>query len=186
MNKVLIFIAILISSGLQAQYQYEPNFKNPFGLPNPDAPSNIKDYKELIGISNCESIARGSGSEWGEPVDMTWEFKYIMNGMAVQDQTLKEDGTHSGSIRMFSADSSKWYIYYYSTTGVPETLQTWTGNRIDDKIILYKDQKSPNGYEGFYKITFSGISDNSFNWLGEWVSTDESIKFPVWKISCTK
>ncbi len=185
----LAFIVVLValkSSLLLAQTEYSPTKENPFGKPNPNAPAEIMDYEPLIGLSDCNSYRIGNDNKWLPPVKMTWEFKYIMNGMAVQDQTLKEDGIHSGSIRQFNADSSAWYVHYYTTASASSSLKTWTGGKNNDKIILYSDQKAPNGMDGLYKISFYDISTEGFNWIGEWVNQDESIIFPTWRIECKK
>ncbi len=178
----LFFLMNLIAWG---QTEYEPSKAYPFGQPNPNAPKEIMDFLPLIGICDCTSQTRNQDQTWTEPNKMTWEFKYIMNGMAIQDQTLKEDGNHSGSIRQFIADSSKWYVHYYSTTPAP-IMSTWEGNKKEDKIILYKKQKAPNGMDGFYKLSFFDINDNGYKWIGEWVDSTESVSFPTWKIECTK
>lgn len=189
MNTKHILIAVIVllkSSILIAQNEFEPTATNPYGQPNPDAPDEIKDYQPLIGICDCKSYKLGKDNKWQAPVNMSWEFKYIMNGMAIQDQTLKDDGIHSGSIRQFNADSSSWYVHYYTTAIASPVLRTWKGGKKGDEIILYSSQKSPNGIDGFYKIRFFNISDKGFNWLGEWVNTDETIAFPTWKIDCKK
>ena len=60
-------------------------------------------------------------------------------------------------------------------------------NKVEDgKIILYRDQKAPNGMEGKYKITFSDITKDGFNWFGEWVTPDESFSYASWYIFCRK
>jgi len=187
MKKIILISTLLLSSiAINAQYSYEPSKEFPFGRPNPEAPEQIRDFEPMIGLCNCKSVARNQDGTWGEPIDMLWKFKYITNGMAVQDETLKADGTHSGSIRQYNADSSKWYVHYYSTRGIPKTLPAWEGNKIDDKIVLYKDQKAPNGMEGYYRLTFYDISKTGYKWIGEWVNKDESIVFPTWKIECVK
>lgn len=140
----------------------------------------------MIGICDCISIRKGSDGAWGDSVNMSWEFRYILNGMAVQDLTLKSDGLHSGSIRQYNADSSSWYVHYYSSASASARLGTWEGGNSGDDIILYKDQNAPNGAEGKYKITFSDITEDGFNWIGEWVTPDESVVFPTWKIFCEK
>ena len=169
-----------------AQYEYEPSESHPFGLPNPNAPSEIKDFQAMIGICDCLSSRIGKDGNWLEADKMTWEFKYIMNGMAIQDQTLKEDGLHTGNIRQFNSDSSLWYVHYYTSAAAPSTLATWQGGKKNETILLYKEQKSPNGMDGKYRITFKDISENGYSWLGEWINMDESIVFPTWKIECTK
>ena len=179
-------LIVVCSYSLYGQYLYEPSPEHPYGLPHPDAPEQIKDYQPMIGKCDCTSLRRDQEGKWLEPESMTWEFKYILNGMGVQDQTLKEDGGHSGSIRQYLTDSSQWYVHYYSTTFPTTTLSTWSGGKVYNNIILYKDQTAPNGMEGKYKITFSEISELGFNWLGEWVNLDESFKYPTWKIKCIK
>ena len=181
----LLCVHVLIG---QNNYKYEPSTIHPFGVPNPEAPPQILDFAPLIGECDCKSTARNADQTWQEtPVDMIWRFKYIMNGFGVQDETLKADGGHSGSIRQFSQDSSKWYVHYYSNKGVTPVLSAWSGNKNEEgNIILYKKQKAPNGTEGFYKINFYDISEEGFKWLGEWVNTAETFSFPTWKIECKK
>lgn len=189
MPKNILLIAILLTLsavGLQAQQQYEPTESSPFGLPNPEAPPEIKDYQSLIGICDCTSQRIGADGVWGDSVTMIWEFRYIMNGMAVQDLTLKEDGGHSGSIRQYNADSSRWYVHYFSTAGAAPQLATWEGGYKGEEIVLYKEQTAPNGMEGMYRITFYDISDEGFRWKGEWVDQSQTVVFPTWKIDCTK
>ena len=169
------------------QYNFDPSQEHPFGLPNPDAPQEILDFAPLIGECDCKSTARNADQTWGDPVDMIWRFKYIMNGMAVQDETLKADGKHSGSIRQFIADSTKWYVHYYSSGSPSTILPAWEGNKNDaGNIVLYREQKAPNGMDGFFRLTFSNMDSEGYDWEGAWVSPDESIVYPTWKIACTR
>jgi ketosteroid isomerase-like protein len=184
---ILVFAFCTGSIGYSQSYDYEPSAEHPFGLPNPEAPPQIVDFSPIIGECDCQSVRRNPDQSWGEPVKMTWRFKYIMNGMAVQDETLKADGIHSGSIRQFNVDSSRWYVHYYTSGSASSTLRAWEGNKNEQgDIVLYNEQKAPNGMDGFFKITFSEMSGTGFKWLGEWVSKDESISFPTWKIDCIK
>ncbi|RNC83561.1 MAG: hypothetical protein ED556_13490 [Winogradskyella sp.] len=188
MKKALLLFTLIMSSSLAfGQYQNEPSKEFPYGKAHPDAPEQIKDFQPLIGKCKCKSTARKQDGSWNETIDMNWVFKYIMNGKAVQDETLKTDGGHSGSIRQFIADSSKWYVHYYSSVGPTTVLPAWEGNKTEDgKIILYRDQTAPNGMEGFYRITFYDITDKGYNWIGEWVDKTEKIVYPTWKIECLK
>lgn len=169
------------------QYAYDSSPEHPYGLPNPEAPQELLDFAPLIGECNCSSVSRNPDQSWGEPVDMIWRFKYIMNGLGVQDETLIADGRYSGSIRQFVKDSTRWYVHYYSSVAPSTILPAWEGNKSENgDIVLYREQKAPNGLDGFYKITFSEIVASGFKWLGEWVNPDESISYPTWKIDCTK
>lgn len=187
--KTQIICALLALSSLNsfAQYEYAPSEEFPFGRPNPDAPEQIKDYEPMIGTCHCQSFRKGPDGNWGEPVDMIWTFQYIMNGFGVQDRTLKSDGAHSGSIRQYDADSAKWFVHFY-TSPVPGSapLSHWTGNREEDKIILFKPQKSPQGFDGYSRLTFYNFSEQGYQWIGEWVDANQTIVFPFWKIDCKR
>ncbi|WP_422105688.1 hypothetical protein [Winogradskyella sp.] len=192
LNKTLLFFSVslltLSACKLHAQSEYEPSQKHPYGLPNPEAPEQVKDFEPMIGECNCKSTARNPDGTWQDTQNMVWKWKYIMNGNAVQDETIKEDGGHSGSIRQFIADSSKWYVHYYSIKFPPTTLPTWEGNKTEDgnKIVLYRDQTAPNGMEGFYRLTFYDMSETGYKWVGEWVDKAEKITYPTWKIECER
>lgn len=189
MKKLIFFLYLVAASNTYSfgQYDYEVNEENPFGKLNPEAPAQTADFAPLIGECKCKSQKRAPGNTWSNEVDMIWRWKYIMNGMAVQDETLKADNVHSGSIRQYNADSLKWYVHYYTSSGAPNRLPAWEGSRTEGgEIILYREQAAPNGTEGFYRLTFFNITNEGFDWKGEWVNTDETFAYTTWKISCTK
>lgn len=182
----LLLIALSLSVPLIGQYAYEPNEEHPFGSYNPAAPEALQEYDLLIGECACTSTSRGQDGTWQDGVAMTWRFKYIMNGWAIQDETLKADGKHSGSIRQYSLKEAHWLIHYYAGSSPAASLPTWTGGKSGDKLIYKRPQKSPTGAEGFYRLTFYDISKAGYKWVGEWVSADESIVYPTWKIDCQR
>lgn len=183
----LLAMIVFFCGHAQSAYQYEPNDQYPYGRPNPDAPSEIRDFEGMIGNCDCKSVSRISPTEWADTVRMSWTFKYIMNGWGVQDESLKSDGGYSGSIRQFNPDSSKWYVHYYTNKAATPVLSAWEGNLGEDgDIVLYNEQKAPNGMEGYFRITFKDITPTGFNWLGEWVDKSESIIYPTWRIFCRK
>jgi len=168
-------------------YIYEPSETHPYGRLNPKAPPQTADFAMLIGQNGCKSLSRKQDGTWSkDSIDMIWRFKYIFNGMAVMDETLKADGTHSGSVRQYNADSARWYVTYFSSSAASPSPGVWSGNKEGEKIILYRKQQAPNGKDGFYRLTFQDISENSFNWRGEWVDTTESFVYPTWLIFCEK
>ncbi|EDP72044.1 hypothetical protein FBALC1_13122 [Flavobacteriales bacterium ALC-1] len=185
--KLILPLILLVSLFSFSQNNYAVSDTNPFGIPNPEAPQELKDYEALIGKCNCKSVSRKPDQTWADPVDMTWEWKYIMNGMAVQDETIKADGKHSGSIRQFIADSSKWYVHYYASGSPSTKLPTWEGGKTENgNIVLYRDQKAPNGTEGWFRLTFYDISDLGYKWVGEWTDKSETTTFATWKIDCKR
>ncbi|NNE33227.1 MAG: DUF4440 domain-containing protein [Winogradskyella sp.] len=185
--KSMLSLVFLITFSALSQNNYSVSDTNPYGLPNPEAPEQIRDFEELIGKCNCKSVSRKQDQSWADAIDMTWEWKYIMNGFAVQDETIKSDGKHSGSIRQFIADSSQWYVHYYSSASSAITLPTWKGGKKENgNIVLYRDQKAPNGMDGWYRLTFYDINDQGYKWVGEWVDKTEKVVYPTWKIECIK
>lgn len=186
MKIIVTLFCVLFTTFCLGQYKYDVSEKHPYGLPNPEAPAQIKDYQAMIGSCNCKSVVRKQDGSWAEPEDMIWRWKYIMNGTAVQDETLKADGSHSGSIRQFIKDSSRWYVHWFSTKTPSPQLSAWEGNKKGDKIILYREQKAPNGMEGSYRLTFYDMSKTGYKWIGEWVDKTEKIVYPTWKIECIR
>ena len=183
----LLFLLLFSSTTIVAQFEYEVSSELPFGSINPDAPAELADFDPLIGLSECSSELRNPDGSWNEPNTMFWRWKYIMNGMGVQDETLQEGRFSAGSIRQFNADSAAWYVHYYSSNSPISTLPSWKGGKTEEgDIILYNKQTAPNGMDGFYKINFLNITEESFYWQGEWVNEDESIIYPTWKIDCKK
>lgn len=183
----IIVPIVLVTLSIQAQNSYEATKEFPFGRANPEAAEQIKDFEQLIGLCDCESESRNPDKSWNQPVKMTWKFKYIMNGMGVQDETFKDDKTYSGSIRQFDPETKKWYVHYYSYPKIPKQLSVWVGEKTEKgDIVLYRDSTAPNGTEGFYRLTFYEINDEGFKWVGEWTDTSESIVYPTWRISCKK
>ncbi|WP_395376798.1 hypothetical protein [Marinicella sp. W31] len=186
MNRIVLFL-LTIPLFVEAQeYPYEPSTQHPDGKPHPQASAQIKQYAPMIGLADCTSETRLDQNTWAEPIDMTWRFKYIMNGMAVQDETLKADGKHSGSIRQFDSETQQWFVHYYNSSQIPKTLPAWQGALQKDKIVLLREQKSPNGLDGFYRLTFYNIDGTGYQWVGEWVDSNETIVYPTWKINCKK
>lgn len=184
--RISTLLLFFLSFSAFAQYEYEPSKDYPFGRPNPEAPQQITDFSFMIGECDCKSSTRNQDGSWSEEIDMLWRWKYILNGTAVQDETLKADGGHSGSVRQFVADSSRWYVHWFSSKTPSTTLPTWEGNKKEDKIVLYREQKAPNGMEGFFRLTFYDMSESGYKWIGEWVDKTESVVFPTWKINCTR
>ena len=127
--RLITTLLLLISSSTFAQYDYDASKTFPFGQANPNAPEQVKDFEPLIGKCNCKSTTRKQDGTWNEAEDIIWTWKYILNGMGVQDETLKPDGSNSGSIRQYIADSSKWYVHWYSSKTPSTTLATWEGNK---------------------------------------------------------
>lgn len=183
---LLLFISSFIH-GQSALKNFEPTDEDPYGKPAPNSPESFLDFDPLIGICKCESLQRNPDGGWQDTLGMEWKFKYIMNGTAVQDEVWREGGVYARSIRQYHQDSAKWVVTYFSYPSVSVSPGTWLGQKNEEgDIVLTKPQKAPNGMEGASRLTFYEITESGFNWTGEWVSIDESIVYPFWKIWCKK
>lgn len=164
--------------------QYEPSQAHPFGQLNPEAPSQVGDFAPMIGKCTCRSLSRNPDGTWADTVDMVWQFKYVLNGTAVQDEVWR-DGNYASSIRQYQADSAQWVVSYYSYPIVAYNPGVWHGAKQNDgTIVLKQSQVAPNGMQGHSVLTFYGMSDQGFNWKGAWVKDDETITYPFRMIWC--
>ena len=187
MRAFIILLLLITTSGLFAQSQeFEASDEFPFGKPNKEAEANVTDFEGMIGLSDCKSLMRNQDGTWQDTLQMVWKFKYILNGTAVQDETWHASGFYATSIRQYNKTTKNWVVTYASSNSVSNTVGVWLGNKEEDEIILKQDQKAPNGMDGVSRLTFHNISDEGFDWKGEWVDTTGSIVYPFWKIYCTK
>ena len=177
---------IFISLIAQIDAPYEPSATQPYGVLNPEAPSETGDFAPMIGLCNCRSVSRNQDGTWADTLNMTWKFKYIMNGTAVQDEVWRENGLYAGSIRQFHQDSGVWIVSYFSNPGTSFTPGIWRGKKADNQIVLYQDQKAPNGMDGDSRLTFYEMDGEGFKWKGEWVSKNGQFTYPFWMIECKK
>lgn len=190
MRTLLILFLLILSNSMFAQeipLEYEPSASYPFGRLNPDAPMETGDYGKLIGLCDCKRVIRNPDQTWSDTTAMIWKWKYIMNGYAVQDEVFREGNLYAGGVRQFNVDSAQWVVSYFSQPAVPWVPGVWHGGTQENQdIVLFKDQKAPNGTDGFYKITFTNISKDKFDWIGEWVNVGETFKLPTMMIYCQK
>ena len=190
LNITISILTLIICSNLLAQpksnfNEYEPSASNPYGRLNPNAPPEVADFAALIGLCDCKSLNRNPDGTWQDTVAMEWQFKYILNGTAVQDEVWRE-GNYASSIRQYHADSAQWIVTYYSYPYVTYNVGVWRGGKEGEDIVLTQPQKAPNGMDGISRLTFHAISENGFKWKGEWVKDDGSITYPFWTIDCKK
>ena len=166
--------------------QYEAANHQPYGQINPKAPSQVADFDPMIGVCDCRSLSRNPDGSWQDTTNMVWQFKYVLNGTAVQDEVWR-DGNYASSLRQYHADSAQWIVTYYSFPFVAYKPGVWYGNKQEDgTIVLKQPQQAPNGMEGVSTLTFYDINEMGYNWKGEWVKDDGSIVYPFWLIWCRK
>jgi hypothetical protein len=191
MVKIIIYlVALLCTSNLYSQSlesKYEPNIDHPYGLPNPASPMQLLDYKDLIGVCDCVSVRKNPDQTWGDSVAMRWEWRYVLNGTAVQDITYRADNSSSSSMRQYNADSASWYVTYFNSLQNSAKPNTWSGG-LDENgdMVLKVSQKAPNGLEGHSILSFKNISKEGFNWTADWEAINGNFRTTYWEINCRK
>ncbi len=184
-----IFLCFLasIQTAKATEFPYDQSQVQPFGLINPKAEAAVADYSDLIGEWNCQIQIR-KDNKWSPKEAMLWRFKYIMNGLAVQDETLKQGGVHTGSIRQYDLESKQWQVHYYSLVKNKSTndgsLPVWVGGKQNNKLVFKRQQPATDGTVGFYRLTFFDIEMTGFKWEGAWVNEDASVVYPTRRIAC--
>jgi hypothetical protein len=170
----------------QLEFNFESSNAYPFGRYNPDAPGEVKDFEPMIGICNCKSVQRNPDGTWQDTLDMIWQFKYILNGTAVQDETWKADQMYATSIRQFHKDSQQWVVSYNSYPSVSTTSKVWLGKKVDDRIVLKQPFQAANGMDGFSVLQFYDMTTDGYRWKGEWIKDDQTVTYPFWYIDCKR
>ncbi len=184
LSLVLLLPMMTIAADRQNSSRFDPSYEHPHGLINPDAPPETAEFAFMVGRNDCVEEKRDPQSgEWAEPTNRIWDAAWYMNGYAIRDWGTTAGG-QTGNIRIFDPKTGQWHVTFFSAPGYG--TGTWKGGKQDDDIVLSLPQQAPNGMDGESRLTFSGISSSSFNWLGEWVSADGSVAYPFWRIRCTK
>ena len=167
-------------------FEYEPNDEHPYGRLNPDAPPETEQFAFMIGEHLCTDRLRNAEGEWVEQQKI-WTGRYYLNGHAIRDDTWRSAASTS-NIRAYDADSEEWVVTFFSAPGAGSAAE-WRGNQEADAMVVRQPQTAPNGTEGVSRLTFSDISDEGFEWKGEFVAaegTDQEFVFEFWSSSCKK
>ncbi|MEE9374281.1 MAG: hypothetical protein V3V00_14600 [Saprospiraceae bacterium] len=203
MKKFIGFVLILFYSvignsqseilNIQDSTIYEVSQEFPYGKIHPQAPEAISDFDMLIGSSICKSSVLLQGGKWSGTFDIKWNWKYIMNGRAVQDEGWYHNQgkeTYFTSVRAYNPSQEHWYVSFFTPT-MQTTPRTWTGGRKKDAnnkdvIELIEKKTNANGDMIWNVLTFYDISDSAFHWKGEIANKTKKTEQTFWKIDCVK
>lgn len=182
---LLSFVSFSVSAQPRAGgMEYDPSPANPFGLPNPAAPQQIAQFAFIIGKSDCtEERLNNATGEWQSSA-RTWDGHYIMNGFGIFDSG-KSASSANSNIRVYDESRGQWQVTFFAMPSYSSSV--WKGGLESENMVLKQPQQAPGtSLDGFSTLTFSNISNQGFEWSGEWISEDGSIVFPFWRVSCKK
>ena len=161
--------------------KYDPNPKSPYGSLHSEAPSELGLFAFMIGEFDCSDRLLMADGSWKE-MKAVWHTHYTLNGHAIQDNYRNE--IYAGmSIRTYSPQEAAWHVSFFGMPGGHYGL--WKGDSEGDRIVLTSEQLAPSGATVISRLTFSQISKDSFEWLGEKVTVD-GIATPNWQISARR
>ncbi|HNP20015.1 MAG TPA: hypothetical protein PKL31_16370 [Fulvivirga sp.] len=190
--RLYLFLVIISASGLvmaqnNSSYyksirEFEPSEEYPFGRLNPNASPEVAQFSFMIGICDCiDSIRNQDGGWFSFP--SIWQTKYFLNGTGIQDNYFNSQNPTS-SLRLYDPISKSWKVTY-AQLGRGYFVGTWEGGMVGDKMILTQEQTTSTGQKFISRLTFSGISNEGFDWISESVFADGKTT-PGWIIHCKK
>ena len=185
--KLLLTSFMLISPVFsQTQSQIASENKGVSYQVNPEAPVETKQFGRLIGNWEVEVTPRNRDGSWPEKkIKAKWNWFYILDGHAIQDNWIRIDSTGQQqtvgtNIRIYNPDEKQWHMAWIDKT--VRRLAIFTAVEEDGKLIM-------TGHEAGGRMarnTFYNFSENSFDWVKEWTNDDGKTWFEVSKIHCTR
>lgn len=155
-----------------------------YGRPNPDAPQELRQFAFLIGRWRCESRVKSEEGDW-QTFRATWVGRYILDGYVIADE-FRQFGP-SGELmqlgqnyRSYNTDEGAWAMRWLdalNSTWLEVGPEERGGVQVGDSSIVFKHGLPPGPVAELFpahtvfRITFSDISEESFNWQAE-ISTD--------------
>jgi hypothetical protein len=135
---------------------------------HPDAPPETAQYGRLIGVWAVDNFIIQSDGTWPvEPVKARWEFRYILDGFAIQDDWVEpwpdepaegETRHYGTNIRIYNPAKAQWEMAWISSK--EQQLSTFTAKEIDGNLVMRGRHATGNDA----RITFSNIADDAFDW----------------------
>lgn len=161
-------------SGIPSSYEPSPAF--PFGRLHPNAPPETTQFSFMIGEFDCvDEIINPQNGKWVRFAAI-WNAKYFLNGYGIQDQYWSPRFSTS-NIRIFDSKAKKWKVTFFQMPGYSSGV--WSGKKIKEDLVMQKGDD-----ENGSRLTFSGITKEGFNWLGESIRDGKATAF--WKSKCKR
>ena len=130
--------------------------------PSKDAPESVIQMKPFIGDWQCSREVRQKDGSWQKPEQVSrWEWRYILNGHAIQDYWYPNKDNLSGvgagtNVRVFNSSKQQWNMSWtFDSLG---SFQTFDANFDGETMVMngvYPAVKNTPAYHA--KITFFNI-----------------------------
>ncbi|NVJ67189.1 MAG: hypothetical protein HWE16_11935 [Gammaproteobacteria bacterium] len=160
--------------------------------PAADAAKSVAKMQVLMGNWHCKRQILQQDGTWQIPEQVSrWEWRYILNGHAIQDywypqaKDLSAPGMGT-NMRIYNPKTDKW-------------LMTWTFDKLarfqdfeatfDEKLLVMNGDYPASAQRPAHKakITFHNISDKHFDWKYESSNLDDGKNWlEVFRLNCDK
>ncbi len=151
------------------------------GKPHPQAAGEVAQFGRLVGIWRAQLEMRAQDGSWVPGPEGVWIWKYALGGFATQDLWIHPDDHLPvylqalgrsyllTSLRVFDPGAKNWRIAW-AANGAGQAggmdFGTFTASAQEDNMVL----EGSSEY-GKQRITFSDITEESFEWLSEYSQT---------------
>lgn len=162
------------------------NFIAPLTRPNPNAPPETAQLAPLVGTWEAVRFIRRRDGSWSSPVKALWQWYYILDGHAIQDDWgLLDDSTGAlqtigTNLRIYNPTKKHWEMTWIDKSA--RSVLFFKATEVDGKVIM--NGKNAKGQQ--VRNTFSDITPASFLWQQEWTMDGGNSWFVVVKIECRR
>ena len=190
---VVILSALALPGSVAAQARTVPPLELPvihdflsdggFGKRHPDAPEELEQFGQLVGVWRAEQEMRCQDGGWTVVGPAIWTWRYALGGFAVQDlwyQAEAELPEYLGdlrrdyllsAVRTYDVRSKAWKVAWMANglgQAPGDDFGTMEAAWEEDRLVM---RAPPNDY-GLQRVTFMDITADTFLWLSEF-SRDE-------------
>ncbi len=182
------FVSQTIAGWLEnkdAVVQSENTARSPSGL-NPKAPPETAQLAPLVGTWEAERYIRQRDGSWSSPVKAVWQWYYILDGHAIQDDWMLLDDSTGGlqtigtNLRIYNPTKKHWEMTWIDKSA--RSVLFFNATEVDGRLIM----NGKNAKEQQVRNTFSNISRERFLWQQEWTMDGGNSWFVVVKIECRR
>lgn len=148
-----------------------------FGNRHPDAPAELEQFGRLVGIWHAEQEIATRSGEWVRGTPALWIWRWVLGGFAIQDLWLHTEDqlpAYLGelgrsyqltSLRAYDASARRWNTAWAANGGghgPGQDFGTFVAIEEDGRVVMSSDSAV-----GRQRVTFSGITRDSFEWRSE-------------------
>jgi hypothetical protein len=177
---VFLFLVMLAGQGFAQTVipqGFEPDAKNAFGKLNPDAPAETAHFGFMIGEFACEDAFLNSQDGKWLKFPAIWSAKYFLNGHGILDQYWSPTFSTS-NIRIYDVKEKKWNVTFFRMPGYA-AAPVWIGEKEGAKMVMRQGDDTKGT-----RLTFSDITKDGFNWVGESMAEGKASLF--WTSKCKR